>query len=320
MSFAEEPIRASKPFIEKEPTETPEIKSTTINATESHKGNSNKAGLNLIPTSQPLKSKSEKSTLIATEMPKENASVVVNIIVSGTTEISNTPVEESHEIYNNDKDREIFQDSISPPQVKKSIKLEVVENVGNSLKNIVSKSSESQEDQSSDRAYNIEGTFETNDFSNIEPINVYKKIDMIPLENSENPTLETTVKSIDEIEKSSSSKSSGATKLATKSPATSSPLTTKTLKINTTPSITSTTVDQQSSTSTPNLIILEARNETGSIDYEDTKKRSSLLSGVEDNDNEKNFSSRKRRIINTERHSFYPYFLGRIWGWDFETV
>lgn len=328
MSFAEEPIRASKPFVEKDPTETPDIiKYATPNTTENaqFKGNSKAAGFNLIPTSRPLKNRPEKTTLLATELPKENASVSIYAILGATDLSSNaTPVEESHEVYNNDKDREIFQDSVSPP-VKKSVKLEIVENVGNSLKNIVSKSSESEEDQSADRTYSIEGTFDSNDFSNLEPINVYKKIDINPMENA--AQIVTTVKPTEnDMEKLSSTvfpNPSVSSKLQIKSQTSQSilvsqPLETTVVK-NSTPSIvnlSTTDSSQQISTTIQNLIILEPRNDSiSSLDeIEGSRKRSPLLSGAEDNENEKNYPSRKRHIINSERHSFYPYFLGRIWG------
>ncbi|XP_065201913.1 uncharacterized protein LOC135832537 isoform X2 [Planococcus citri] len=320
MSFAEEPIRASKPFVEKEPTEYPEAKPSLVaNTTESshHKNvNSIKLGLNLIPTSQPVKTKPEKSTSSATELPKENSSIL-SYIVPGTTEVSSnvTPVEESHEIYNNDKEREIFQDSVSTP-VKKVVKLEVVENVGNSLKNIVSKSSESEEDQG-DRTYNIEGTFDSNDFTNVDSINVYKKIDLNPAETNVNPSFESTQKPADvEFEKStpgylpSSKKLQDPKSFSVSFTSASSPEPSSN-KATSSPNATPNTTEN-ASTTTPiqNLIILEPRNET--MSEEEAKKRSALLSGSEETD--ENYPNRKRRIINSKRHSFYPYFLGRIWG------
>lgn len=323
MSFAEEPIRASKPFVEKDPTDLPEPKSSLVfNTTESsqHKNvNSIKIGLNLIPTSQPVKTKPEKSTSSMPEPPKENSGIV-SYIVSGTTEVSSnaTPVEESHEIYNNDKEREIFQESV-PTSVKKLVKLEVVENVGNSLKNIVSKSSESEEDQG-DRTYNIEGTFDSNDFTNVDAINVYKKIDLSPSvsETNVNPSFESTQKPATDIEiekstpvyltskklepESSPVSITSTSKPTNKSTSSSSP--------NATPNTTENTQQISTTTTIQNLIILEPRNET--MSDEEAKKRSALLSGSEET--EGNFPYRKRRIINSKRHSFYPYFLGRIWG------
>ncbi len=302
MSFAEEPIKASKPFIPRDPTEQPEKSNNSSTETLQHKSSSNI--LNLIPTSIPTKVKSEKVSGFSTEQAKDNERISVYAMFSTMASVLNaTPVEESHEIYNNDKDREVFQDS---GVVKKSIKMEVVENIGNSLKNIASKSSESEEEGTGDRTYNIEGTFEANDFINLEPINVYKKIDLTPLESATATDSATSESGIKSTEKETVG---AVTKTEAQLPTTQAPSATSIAEIQAT-SLNSTT---SNSWTTQNFKFAQNGSATTLKTKIVPSKRSPLLSGAQDED-DSNLSKRKRRVINSERHSFYPKFLGRILG------
>lgn len=291
MSFAEEPIKASKPFIIKEPTDSPRKFHV---ATETSQSISNINLRNKIPTVLPTKIKIDKASIPTTEIVKESTNVssyasstIVAIL------LNTTPIEESHEIFNSDRDDEMFQD---PAVVKKQMKIEIEENDGNNpTKTILSKSSESEEEHISDRTYNIEGTFDSNDFMNPDPINLYKKIDLTPLES---------------VTKNTVTISDQANKVVTNAP--------NKLQSN----LTSSTIDDftfafnisllNNQTVTANNEII-TQNETISTErLEPQPKKSSLLSGAEDNENERNL--RKRNFTNSKRRSFYRYFLGRILG------
>lgn len=303
MSFAEEPIKASKPFLVKDPTEQPDRNSSVPETTAQHKTNSNV--MNLIPTLQPTKQKPDKPAFSVTEQARESSISTYQLLSTAVSLLNVTPVEESHEVFNNDKDREVFQDSAV---VKKSVKMDVVENVGNSLKNIVSKSSESEEEPLGDRTYNIEGTFDSNDFGNVDPINVYKRIDLTPLESTSKNTIsyESTVKP---------TQKSAAAAVVTDSQSTSTASVAAKIETTRKPS-TVAYVEPEVATNKTSTKAEAPLNETVSTERPKLKQKkiSTLLSGSEDNENEANMPSRKRHIINSERHSFYPYFLGRILG------
>lgn len=299
MSFAEEPIKASKPFVTNGSTNGPAEK---YNVTESPPLKSDLTNLNLIPTSAPTKYKPEKSVIYSTEAPPENNTSTYSVLTAAPSVLTNsTPAEESHEIFNSDKDRETFQNS---GVVKKSVKMEVVENVPNSLKSIVSKSSE-EEAALSDRTYNIEGTFDSDDFVNgADPINVYKKIDLNPLDSVTKESLLTS----DPVLKSSEYPSTPSIPFQSADKG-----------------LASVSNEERPVTATPNYntsseinptnfrVDLPLNNQTTSSPNTSPKPRkaSVLLSGALDDEIS---PKRKRRVVNTDRRSSYPYFLGRILG------
>lgn len=261
--------------------------------------------INYMSTLNPTKLKAKETIDPTLDQSNENIIFPFTLLSTAANLLNSTSVEESHEVFNNDKDREVFQDSSTQ---RKSVEVNVNENVGNSLKNvIVSKSTESEEELLGDRTYNIEGTFDSNDFSNVDPIKVYKKIDLNPLDSTSRDTsYQTTIKY---TEKSSTAE-------FTESPSTLSILS-KTGR--TDPTRTQSPVLKATSEAT-NQTTLNAevsQNETVSSERPELKQKkiSALLSGAQRyNENETNIPSRKRHIISSERHSFYPYFLGRILG------
>lgn len=262
--------------------------------------------INFMSTLNPTKLK-EKETIDPT-LDQSNENIILPFTLSSTAAnlLNSTSVEESHEVFNNDKDREVFQDSSTQ---RKLVEVNVNENVGNSLKSvIVSKSTESEEELLGDRTYNIEGTFDSNDFSNVDPIKVYKKIDLNPLDSTSRDTTsyEATMKY---TEKSSTAE-------FTESPSTLSILS-KTGRTDTTRTQSPVIKAEPEATNQTTLNTEVSQNETVSSETPELKQKkiSALLSGAQRyNENETNIPSRKRHIISSERHSFYPYFLGRILG------
>lgn len=284
MSFAEEPIKASKPFITNGSTNGP-LDKYNVTEPQAPKSDNN---LNLIPTSAPTKLKFDMAISEPAQETNTSGYTLTPLVLTNST-----PPEESHEIFNSDKDGDAFQNT---GVVKKSVKTETVENVPNSLKSIVSKSSESEEEAAlSERTYNIEGTFDSNDFANgAEPINVYKKIDLNPLETKEPPQTD--------AYRSSESTTPSFTFQST------SRITLEERPVTTVPKYNS------SETSTRSFSTDLPTNQTATSSQTSEKplrKPSPLLSGYLEDESSPN---RKRRVVNTDRHSSYPYFLGRILG------
>lgn len=300
MSFAEEPIKSSKPFVTNGSTNGPADK---YNVTESLPAKSEVNNLILLPTSAPTKFKPEKSVVYSTEQPQENITSAYSTLTAAPSVLTNsTPAEESHEIFNSDKDRETFQNSAV---VKKSVKMEVVENVPNSLKSIISKSSESEEEAAlSDRTYNIEGTFDSDDFVNgADPINVYKKIDLNPLDSATKEYPSTS----DPVFKSSEYPSTPSILFQSTNKVLASTLNEE--HVTTAPNYTS------SATTSTNLrvdIPLSNQTTTSPVTSPKPRKFSPLLSGALEA--EEISPKRKRRLVNPDRRASYPSILGRILG------